>query len=544
MVSTRERDARNEEGPSALEAHGLKGLKTAHRNLGTVRLFERAIARDEGVLARGGSLVVLTGQHTGRSASDKYVVKDDATATNVWWDNNKALSPDRFAALHADMAEHAKGTELFVQDLWAGADPTHRLRVRVITQFAWHSMFIRHLLIHPDAESLTNFEPDFTIIDLPGFSADPGRHGCSSSAIVALDFTRRMVLIAGTSYAGEIKKSVFTILNYLLPSKSVMPMHCSANVGGKSDTAIFFGLSGTGKTTLSADASRTLIGDDEHGWGENGVFNFEGGCYAKVIRLSREAEPEIFATTERFGTILENVVCDPETGHIDLDDERYTENTRAAYPIDYIPHASSSGRADHPANVIMLTADAFGVLPPIAKLTASQAMYHFLSGFTSRLAGTEKGMGKHPEPTFSTCFGAPFMPLHPSVYGNLLRDLIDEHDCDCWLVNTGWSGGSASDGGMRMPIKVTRALLHAALDGSLAVSQWHHDPVFGFRIPAAVNGVDSNILNPREAWADKDAYDAQARRLAGMFRDNFKKFVPFVDERVLRAADHIAQAAG
>ena len=529
---------------TGLEAHGLTGLKAVHRNLKTVRLYESAIARGEGGLARGGPLVVLTGQHTGRSASDKYIVKDDRTDATVWWDNNKALSPAAFETLHTDMVAFAKGRELFVQDLWAGADPAHRISVRIVTEYAWHSMFIRHLLIHPDAEGLANFKPDFTIIDLPSFKADPTRHGCASSTVIALNFGRRMVLIGGTSYAGEIKKSVFTILNYLLPPKGVMPMHCSANVGDKGDAAIFFGLSGTGKTTLSADSSRTLIGDDEHGWGPNGVFNFEGGCYAKVIRLSREAEPEIYATTERFGTILENVVCDPETGHIDLDDERYTENTRAAYPIDYIPHASDTGRTTHPANVIMLTADAFGVLPPIAKLTPSQAMYHFLSGFTSRLAGTEKGLGKEPAPTFSTCFGAPFMPLHPSVYGNLLRDLIDENDCDCWLVNTGWNGGPASEGGKRMPIKVTRALLHAALDGSLAVSQWRHDPVFGFRIPVAVTGVDPSILNPRDTWADKDAYDAQAKRLAGMFRDNFKKYVPHVDERVLKAAEHIAGTAG
>jgi len=531
------------ETATGLEAHGLTGLKAVHRNLRTVRLYEMAMRNDEGRLARGGSLVVLTGQHTGRSASDKFIVKDEMTAPSVWWDNNKAMSPGAFMTLHADMMEFAKGKELFVQDLWAGADPALRISVRIVTEYAWHSMFIRHLLIHPEVQALANFAPEFTIIDLPGFKADPKRHGCATSTVIAIDFTRRTVLIGGTSYAGEIKKSVFTILNYLLPPKGVMPMHCSANVGEKGDSAIFFGLSGTGKTTLSADSSRTLVGDDEHGWGKNGVFNFEGGCYAKVIRLSPDAEPEIYATTQRFGTILENVVCDEESGHLDLDDERHTENTRAAYPIDYIPHASETGRADHPANVIMLTADAFGVLPPIAKLTPSQAMYHFLSGFTSRLAGTEKGLGKEPAPTFSTCFGAPFMPLHPSVYGNLLRDLIDEHDCDCWLVNTGWSGGPASAGGTRMPIKATRALLHAALDGSLAVSQWQHDPVFGFRIPVAVAGVDSAILNPRNTWSDKKAYDKQARRLAGMFRDNFTKFAPYVDERVLKSAEHIANTA-
>jgi len=528
-------------GESALD---FSSMNTAEQNLHEPRLIELAITRGEARLAQGGGLVALTGLHTGRSASDKYIVKDAASQDKVWWEANKALTPECFARLEGDMLAYAKGAQLFVQDLWGGADPSHRLAVRVVTELAWHSLFIRHLLLKPDPDALAAFQADFTIIDLPGFKAEPARHGCTTSTIIALDFTRRLVLIAGTSYAGEIKKAVFTILNYLLPEKGVMPMHCSANSSSKGDVAIFFGLSGTGKTTLSADSARTLVGDDEHGWGPGGVFNFEGGCYAKVIRLSREAEPEIYATTERFGTVLENVVCDQKTGALDLDDECYTENTRAAYPISFIPHAVESGRVGQPANVIMLTADAFGVLPPIAKLSPSQAMYHFLSGFTARLAGTEKGMGREPEPTFSTCFGAPFMPLHPSVYGNLLRDLIDEQDCDCWLVNTGWNGGPASAGGKRMPIKLTRALLHAALNGSLATSQWEHDPTFGFRIPKMVGGVDPKVLHPRQAWADARAYDAQAKKLAGMFRDNFQKFIPYVDERVLRAADHIAQAAG
>lgn len=517
---------------------------TVYENLSEPRLIEMAIARGEARLSQSGALVALTGLHTGRSASDKYVVKDGSSEPKVWWEGNKALSPEAFGRLLEDMLAFSEDKDLFAQNLWGGADPTHRLPVRIITEYAWHSLFIRHLLIRPDAEALQSFEPAFTVVDLPSFKAEPARHGCTTSTIIAIDFTRRLVLIAGTSYAGEMKKSVFTILNYLLPEKGVMPMHCSANAGSRGDVAIFFGLSGTGKTTLSADSSRQLVGDDEHGWSENGIFNFEGGCYAKVIKLSREAEPEIYATTERFGTVLENVVMDEERGTLDLDDDRYTENTRAAYPIHYIPHASDTGRVGQPANVIMLTADAFGVLPPIAKLSPSQAMYHFLSGFTARLAGTEKGMGREPEPTFSTCFGAPFMPLHPSVYGNLLRDLIDQHDCDCWLVNTGWNGGPASAGGTRMPIKLTRRLLHAALDGSLASSQWEHDPVFGFRIPKAVEGVDPKVLNPREAWPDKAAYDAQAKRLADLFRDNFRKFIPYVDDRVLRAAEHIAKAAG
>jgi phosphoenolpyruvate carboxykinase (ATP) len=427
---------------------------------------------------------------------------------------------------------------LFAQDLIAGADPAHRLPVRVITELAWQSLFIRNLLIRPDADTLAELKPAFTIIDLPGFEADPVRHGCASATVIAVNFARRMVLIGGTSYAGEIKKSVFTILNYLLPADRVMPMHCSANIGAAGDVAIFFGLSGTGKTTLSADASRTLIGDDEHGWGHNGVFNFEGGCYAKVIRLSRDDEPEIFAVTERFGTVLENVVCDPTTGDLDFADQRHTENTRAAYPIHFIPHASDTGCGGQPSNVIMLTADAFGVLPPIAKLTPAQAMYHFLSGFTAKVAGTEKGLGKDPEPTFSTCFGAPFMPRHPSIYGALLQDLIAQHKVDCWLVNTGWTGGPYGTG-HRMPIKVTRRLLAAALDGSLKHAWMRTDPTFGFEVPVEVHDVDKTILDPRFTWRDKGAYDRQAAKLVGMFHANFKTFEAHVGPEVLAAAPRL-----
>jgi len=414
------------EGQSAhgLEKQGFRNLKAVHWNLTAPALYERAVARGEGHVAQHGPLVVITGQHTGRSASDKFIVRDDASDPHVWWDNNKPMTPFAFMSLHQAMLAYAQGRELFVKDLYGGADLSHRVAVRFVTEYAWHSLFVHQLLIRPTAEQLKDFDPEFTIVDLPGFQADPAIHGCESGTVIAVNFTDKIILIGGTSYAGEMKKSVFTLLNYLLPPKRVMPMHCSANVGKDGRSAIFFGLSGTGKTTLSADASRTLIGDDEHGWSETGVFNFEGGCYAKVIRLSRDAEPEIYATTERFGTVLENVVMDPVTRKLDLDDARYTENTRAAYPIDFIPNASETGRAGHPRNVIMLTADAFGVLPPIAKLTPSQAMYHFLSGFTAKVAGTEKGLGKEPQPTFSTCFGAPFMPRHPSEYGNLLRDLI------------------------------------------------------------------------------------------------------------------------
>jgi phosphoenolpyruvate carboxykinase (ATP) len=525
-----------------LEAHGFRNLKGVNWNLTAPALYEEAVRRGEGHVAKNGPLVVLTGQHTGRSANDKFTVRDAATEATVWWDNNKSMTPAQFDALHADMMAFAEGRELFAKDLFGGSDLSHRLPVRVVTEYAWHSLFVHQLLIRPTAEDMKGFKPEFTVIDLPSFEADPAKHGSVSKTVIAVNFTKKMVLIGGTSYAGEMKKSVFTILNYLLPPKRVMGMHCSANVGKDGKAAIFFGLSGTGKTTLSADASRTLVGDDEHGWSEHGVFNFEGGCYAKVIRLSREAEPEIYATTERFGTVLENVVMDPDTRELDLDNAKYAENTRAAYPIDYIPNASATGRAGHPKNVILLTADAFGVLPPIAKLTPSQAMYHFLSGFTAKVAGTEKGLGKEPQPTFSTCFGAPFMPRHPSEYGNLLRDLIAEHQADCWLVNTGWTGGAFGTG-TRMPIKATRVLLAAALDGSLANVEMRIDPHFRFRVPVAVAGVDSKILNPRETWADKAAYDAQAKKLVGMFRENFKAFEAHVGQDVLQAAPQLAEAA-
>jgi len=532
------------DGPSAygLEEQGFRNLKAVQWNLTAPSLYEIAVARGEGKVAKNGPLVVLTGQHTGRSATDKFVVRDAASENQVWWDNNKAMSPAHFDALFASMISYAQGRELFAKDLFGGADLSHRLPVRIITEYAWHSLFVHQLLIRPTTEQLKSFRPEFTIIDLPGFEADPKAHGCATGTVIAVNFSKRIILIGGTSYAGEMKKSVFTIMNYLLPAKRVMSMHCSANVGKDGKSAIFFGLSGTGKTTLSADATRTLIGDDENGCSEHGVFNIEGGCYAKVIKLSKEAEPEIYSTTERFGTVLENVVMDPETRELDLDDARHAENTRAAYPIDFIPNASETGRAGHPKNVIMLTADAFGVLPPISKLTPSQAMYHFLSGFTAKVAGTEKGLGNEPQPTFSTCFGAPFMPRHPSEYGNLLRDLIGEHQADCWLVNTGWTGGAFGTGS-RMPIRATRALLAAALDGTLASAEMRIDPHFKFRVPVAVPGVDTKILNPRDTWADKAAYDAQAKKLVAMFRENFKKFEAHVGADVLQAAPQLAEAA-
>ncbi len=523
-----------------LDAQGFTTAATLHWNLGTAALVELAVKRGEGLLSKDGALVVETGAHTGRSANDKFIVKDDVTGPTIWWGKtNKAISPEQFAAIKADFAAAlAQKETLFVQDLFGGSQPEHRVQVRVITELAWHSMFIRTMLVRPEAAVLADFLPEFTIVDLPSFKADPARHGCRSETIVAVDFEGKTILIGGTKYAGEMKKSVFSILNYLLPVKGVMPMHCSANIGPAGDTAVFFGLSGTGKTTLSADASRTLIGDDEHGWSDTAVFNFEGGCYAKVIRLSAEAEPEIFATTRRFGTVLENVVIDPDTRIIDLDDHSLAENSRASYPIDFIPNASDDNLGPVPKNIIMLTADAFGILPPIAKLTSAQAMYHFLSGYTARVAGTEIGVTE-PDATFSTCFGAPFMPRHPSIYGNLLRDRIAKGGVDVWLVNTGWTGGIYGVG-KRMPIRVTRALLSAALDGSLGETQFRTDPFFGFQVPISVAGVDSTILNPRETWADKAAYDVKARTLVQLFVDNFAQFEEHVDAGVREAAPKAA----
>lgn len=528
-----------------IERIGLTTTGKVHYNFGAAALCEEAIRRGEARLSAHGALVAETGQHTGRSAKDKFIVRDENTEGHVWWDNNKAMTPAQFDALLEDFRAHAADRDLFVQDLVGGADADLSLPTRVVTELAWHSQFIRNLLIRPEPAALGSFVPKMTIIDLPSFRADAARHGARSETIIAVDLTRMIVLIGGTSYAGEIKKSVFTALNYLLPQKGVMPMHCSANEGPDGDTAVFFGLSGTGKTTLSADPSRTLIGDDEHGWGPHGVFNFEGGCYAKTIRLSAEAEPEIFATTRRFGTVLENVVLD-EHRVPDFDDGRLTENTRCAYPLHFIPNASATGRAGHPRNIILLTADAFGVMPPVAKLTPTQAMYHFLSGYTAKVAGTEKGVTE-PEATFSTCFGAPFMPRHPSEYGNLLRELIASHGADCWLVNTGWTGGAYGTG-KRMPIKATRALLAAALNGSLNKAEFRTDANFGFAVPVAVPGVDGatldpQILDPRLTWSDKAAYDRQARKLVGMFIANFEKFESHVDAAVLGAAPHMRQAA-
>jgi phosphoenolpyruvate carboxykinase (ATP) len=523
------------------DSFGLRELSAVHWNLTDSALYEAAVARGEARIVCTGALVAETGQHTGRSPKDKFVVRDAATENEVWWDNNGAITREAFDALMADMLAHAEGRELFAQDLYGGADPKYRINVRVYVEKAWHALFIRHLLRRPDASELPGFAPEMTILDLPSFKADAKKYGCRSETVIACDFTRKIVLIGGTAYAGEMKKSVFTFLNYLLPPQGVMPMHCSANIGPRGDAAVFFGLSGTGKTTLSADKSRTLVGDDEHGWGVDGIFNFEGGCYAKMIKLSREAEPEIYDAVSRFPAVLENVTLDETTRRPDFDDGSRTENTRGAYPLDFIPNASPSGLASHPKNIVMLTADAFGVMPPIAKLTPAQAMYHFLSGYTAKVAGTERGVTE-PSATFSTCFGAPFMPRHPAVYGGLLKKLIAEHAVDCWLVNTGWTGGSYGVG-RRMPIQVTRALLNAALDGSLKDASYRTDPYFGFSVPTSVPGVPPHILNPFKTWQDKAGFDATARRLVQMFRDNFEKFEGRVDPEVAAAAPAIRLAA-
>jgi phosphoenolpyruvate carboxykinase (ATP) len=520
---------------------GFKGLAGVHWNLPTAALYEHAIRRGEAVLAEGGALAADTGAHTGRSPKDKFVVLDALTENTVWWDNNGKLSQAQFKLLFDDFMAHAGGKELFAQDLYGGADPAYRIKTRVYTEYAWHSLFIRTLLIRPERADLPSFVPDLTIIDLPSFKADPQRHGVRSETVIAIDFSRKLVLIGNSSYAGEMKKSVFTTLNFYLPDQGVMPMHCSANVGPNGDSALFFGLSGTGKTTLSADPERTLIGDDEHGWSPQGIFNFEGGCYAKTIKLSAEAEPDIHAASKRFGTVLENVIVDPVTRVADFDDGSRTENTRSAYPLEFIPNASKTGRAGHPKNIIMLTADAFGVMPPIAKLTPAEAMYHFLSGYTAKVAGTEKGV-KDPEATFSTCFGAPFLPRHPSEYGELLRALIARHDVDCWLVNTGWTGGKFGVGS-RMPIKATRALLARALDGSLNDVPFRTDPYFGFAVPVSVPGLDANLLDPAKTWKNGREFADTARRLVGMFQKNFARFEPYVDADIKAAAPEVRIAA-
>ena len=526
----------------SLADQGIETDATVHANLDSAALTKAALDNGEGKRAKNGPLVVETGKHTGRSAKDKFIVRNAETEDTVWWDNNAAMTPEHFAALKEDFLAAVKGKDtLYVADLFGGSQAEHRVKVRVVNELAWHNQFIRTLLVRPTQDELNGFVPEYTIIDLPSFKADPERHGCRSETVIAVNLEEKLILIGGTKYAGEMKKSVFGVLNYLLPPKGVMPMHCSANIGPDGKSAVFFGLSGTGKTTLSADASRTLIGDDEHGWSDDAVFNFEGGCYAKMIRLDPEAEPEIYATTKMEGTVLENVVMDAD-GEIDLDDNSLAENTRGAYPLSSIPNTSKDNLGPPPSTVIMLTADAFGVLPPIARLTPDQAMYHFLSGYTAKVAGTEIGVTE-PEATFSTCFGAPFMPRHPSVYGNLLKKRIAEGGAQCWLVNTGWTGGKYGTG-HRMPIKATRALLNAALDGSLNDAEFRTDENFGFEVPVSVPsldslGVDSAILDPRATWDDQQEYDATARKLVQLFVDNFEPFAAHVDQGVRDAAPRL-----
>ena len=525
-----------------LDQQGIATSATVHANLGTAPLVEHALQRREGRLTKDGALLVDTGKFTGRSVKDKYVVRDAVTESTInWGPINQPMTGEHWAQLKADfMAALTDQSELYVADLFGGSQSEYRVNVRVITQMAWHSLFVRTLLVRPTDGELAAFVPEYTIINLPSFKADPVRHGCRSDTVIAVNFTEKLILIGNTEYSGEMKKGVFGLLNFLLPAQGVMPMHCSANIGADGKSAIFFGLSGTGKTTLSADASRTLIGDDEHGWSDQAVFNFEGGCYAKMINLSAEGEPEIYATTKMFGTILENVAMDEATRELDFTDASKTENTRGAYPIEFIPNTSEKNLGPPPSNIILLTADAFGVLPPIARLTPDQAMYHFLSGYTAKVAGTEIGVTE-PEATFSTCFGAAFMPRHPSVYGNLLKKRIADGGAQCWLVNTGWSGGKATDPGIkRMPIKATRALLNAALDGSLNDAEFIRDPNFGFEVPVAVDGVDSKLLNPRGAWADGQTYDQTAKELVAKFIENFAQFEGHVDQGVRDSAPKAA----
>ncbi|MBU0675599.1 MAG: phosphoenolpyruvate carboxykinase [Proteobacteria bacterium] len=525
-----------------LDYLGLHHLGEVYWNLSTPTLYEYAIRRFEAQLAHMGPLAVRMGQHTGRAAKDKYIVDEPTTSGDIWWSAGNVKYPEeRFNVLFKRMVAYLRGKTVFVQDCYAGADPQHRHSVRVVTEYAWHSLFARNMFIQQpqDHDSMYNFVPEFTVLQCPNFIADSEEDQTRSGTFVALNISRKLIIIGGTAYAGEIKKSIFSALNFLLPEKEILSMHCSANVSkmDSTDVAIFFGLSGTGKTTLSADPNRILIGDDEHGWSDNGVFNFEGGCYAKVIKLSKEAEPEIWATTRRFGTILENVAVDPVTRRVELDDDTFTENTRASYPLSHLPQYVRSGMAGHPRTIIMLTADAFGVLPPIARLSSDQAMYHFISGYTAKVAGTEKGVTE-PTATFSACFGAPFMMRHPSVYAQLLEKKINQHHSTCWLVNTGWSGGPYGVGS-RMKIGVTRALLTAALDGSLNDAEMHEDPVFGFLVPKNVPGVPAEVLDPRQTWADPAAYDRQARKLAQLFQKNFEKYSDKTPAKLVKAGPKV-----
>jgi phosphoenolpyruvate carboxykinase (ATP) len=520
-----------------LREYGLRNLQEVYWNLPPAQLIEKSLQRREGHLASNGAIVVRTGQFTGRSPKDKYIVRDSETEGSVnWGPVNQPMVPEAFDHLYSRLLAFLEGQDIFVQDCFGGADPEYQLGIRVLTQRAWHSLFARQLFVRPANGDLGSSAPDFTLIFAPDFNADPAKDGTRSETCIVLNFARRLVLIAGTMYAGEMKKSVFTLLNHILPARSVMPMHCSANVGSDGRTALFFGLSGTGKTTLSADPSRRLIGDDEHGWSDRGVFNFEGGCYAKTIRLSAEKEPQIWNAV-RFGTVLENVAMDACTRGLDYDSDELTENTRAAYPVEFIENAVIPGIGGHPATVIFLTADAFGVLPPIARLTPEQAMYHFLSGYTSKLAGTERGLGKEPVPNFSACFGEPFLPRHPEIYARILGEKLRAHEVTCWLVNTGWTGGPYGVG-ERIHLPYTRAIVNAAVGGALDRAELRPHPIFGVSVPIACPGVPSNLLDPRELWQDKQDYDRAARDLAERFRQNFERFGS-VDPQIASAGPRV-----
>lgn len=519
----------------SLENNGLRNLNMVYWSLPTAALIERIVSRREGVLAHEGSIVVRSGQHTGRSANDKFIVKTGEEGDNIWWgDVNKSVTPKQFERLYLRLTAYFQGRDVFVQDTTAVAHPDYKMNIRIVTARAAHSLFARNMFLRKSDEELPGHVPEFTVLQAPGFQALPSEEGTNSETFIIVNFEKKLVLIGGTSYSGEIKKSIFSVLNYILPQKGVLPMHCSANISEEGESALFFGLSGTGKTTLSSDPNRLLIGDDEHGWGDDGIFNFEGGCYAKTIRLSSKYEPLIHDATRRFGTILENVVFDPITRQVDFDDNSHTENTRASYPIGFLPNSVENGMGGHPNHVFFLTADAFGVLPPISKLTPEQAIYYFISGYTSKLAGTEKGLGKEPQATFSACFGAPFLPLHPKVYGELLKEKIKKHNSQVWLINTGWTGGPYGVG-ERMHLPYTRAMITAALNGDLKDTKLRKDAIFGLHVPEYVPDVPDSVLNPRETWADKEAFDKAALDLVNLFKLNIEQFSGEISDEIVKA---------
>ena len=519
-----------------LKNHGLKNLNQVYWNLPPESLYEEIVFRGEGQITQHGPIVVTSGKHTARAANDKFIVREPTTEDQIWWgEYNRPYSTDKFNELISRLQGYVQGRDLFVQDCYAGADQEYRMPVRIITEFAWHGLFARNMFILPEsADEYRQHIPEFTVLALPSFNAFPPIDDTRSATFIIVNFEQRLAVIGGSAYGGEIKKSIFSVLNFLLPLEGVMPMHCSANVGDDGDAALFFGLSGTGKTTLSADPKRRLIGDDEHGWSDRGVFNFEGGCYAKVIQLSPSAEPQIYACTERFGTILENVIFDPVTRQIDLDDDEITQNTRASYPLNFIQNSIPDKLAGHPKNIVLLTCDASGVMPPIAKLSTEQALYQFISGYTAKVGGTEVGLGEEPEITFSTCFGAPFMVHHPSFYAEILRKKIERYGVNTWLLNTGWVGG-AYGVGKRISISYTRALLHAALSGSLLDVEYAEDPVFGFLVPKSCDGVPAEVLDPASSWPSQEEYMDKYTQLATRFTENFRKFAPNCPQEIVEA---------